>query len=333
MKRTILTILATAATIGTVAYALGRADSEPAQTASSASEAGHLDADATDDEPVLLDGAGHVHVHGPDGSLLLGAHGGLFASADDGATWSPVDFDVDVSSSDFMSLAAHPTQPDVLFAGGHGAGVVRSDDGGSTWTSSDAGIDGTDIHGLAINQRDPAYLYAYSVGHGVYSSVDGGDSWDRIDDGPDNPGVRSLAYMAVQTDMDRSMDSDNWGLLFAGTADGVHDSYSCFCGWRASSDQLGGMTTYGLATTHDDPQTSSDRRVDRPRKRRHGRRGDRTRRRPPQHRCRRQLATAELTPTTPRRTRANNRLPAPDPRLRRHDGRHGLDHDQGWSQA
>lgn len=257
MKRTIITILATAAIIGTVAYALGRADREPEQTASTTGEAGHLDAHATGDEPILLDGAGHVHalVHRPDGSLLLGAHGGLFASADDGATWSPVDFDADVPSSDFMSLVTHPTQPDVLFAGGHGVGVVRSDDGGSTWTSSDAGIDGTDIHGLAINQRDPEYVYAYSVGHGVYSSVDGGDSWDRIDDGPDNPGVRSLAYMAVQTDMDRSMDSDNWGLLFAGTADGVHDSYSCFCGWRESSDQLGGMTTYSLVTTHEGAAT------------------------------------------------------------------------------
>lgn len=257
MKRTILTVLVTAAIIGSVAYVLGRGDGQADEAASTGGESRHLDAQASADDQVLVEGAGHVHalVHRPDGSLLLGAHGGLFASDDDGATWSPAPFDADVPSSDFMSLAAHPTEPDVLFAGGHGVGVVKSTDGGSTWTRSDRGIDGTDIHGLSINQRDARYLYAYSVGHGIYGSVDGGDSWDRIDDGPDNPGVRSLAYMAVQTDMDRSMESDNWGLLFAGTADGVHDSYSCFCGWRESSDQLGGITTYSLATNHEDART------------------------------------------------------------------------------
>ena len=133
--------------------------------------------------------------------------------------------------------------------------MVKSTDGGATWTRSDDGIDGTDIHGLAINQRQPDYLFAYSVGHGVYRSSDGGTTWDRLDDGPDNPAVRSFAYMAVQTDMDRSMGSENWGLLFAGTADGIYDSYSCFCGWRETTVEFDGATVYALATAHTDPRT------------------------------------------------------------------------------
>lgn len=152
------------------------------------------------------------------------------SSSDDGATWTAVEVDGDVrSSSDFMALVPSPGEDSLLFAGGHGLGVVKSADGGATWTRSDRGIDGTDIHGLALNQRNPDYLYAYSVGHGVYRSG------RRRQLGPDrrrplNPAVRSLSYMAVQTDMDR-------------------------CGWRESSSQLGGVTTYSLATVHSDPST------------------------------------------------------------------------------
>ena len=49
-----------------------------------------------------------------------------------------------------------------------------------------------------------------------------------MDDGPGNPGVRSFEYMAVQTSMDKSMGWDNWGVLLAGTADGVFQSLVVF---------------------------------------------------------------------------------------------------------
>lgn len=256
MKRTFFAVLLTALLFGGGAYALGRSAGGPAGDAP-ATSLSDTESHSDGSDPADIDVAGHVHalVHEPDGSLLSGRHGGLYRSRDDGATWAPVKVVGAVESRDFMSLVTSPAEANVIFAGGHGMGVVKSSDGGTTWERADQGIDGTDIHGLTINQRDPDYLYAYSVGHGVYGSDDGALSWHRLDDGPENPAVRSLAYMAVQTDMDRSMGSENWGLLFAGTADGVNVSYSCFCGWRQSSDRLRGATTYGLATVHSEPTT------------------------------------------------------------------------------
>lgn len=202
----------------------------------------------------LIAGAQHIHAlaYDAEGNLLLGTHGGLFKSADGGKTWQKVGVRGSVNSDDWMSLVIDPRDRKVIFAGGHDLGVMKSMDGGTTWMRSDEGIKGTDVHGLAINQRNPELLFAYSVGYGVFRSEDGGVSWKRMDDGPENPGVRAFEYMAVQTSMDTSMGWDNWGLLFAGTADGLHQSFSCFCGWTQATDVFDNTTVYTFATLHRD---------------------------------------------------------------------------------
>lgn len=200
---------------------------------------------------------GHVHAlaYIPEmKTLYLGAHYGLFKSVDGGSNFvklTPKDY---WPSDDVMAFALHPSDHLTIYAAGHDLGVVKSTDGGETWEKSDSGIRGTDIHGLTINQRAPNYLFAFSVGNGVFRSTDGGLSWKRMDDGPENPSVRSLAYMAVQTNMDKSMGWDNWGVLFAGTADGIYESFSCFCGWVKSTDALE-TTVYSMVTHHSDLRT------------------------------------------------------------------------------
>ena len=205
-------------------------------------------------QEAIIPGAQHIHAIAYDGedNLLLGAHGGLFKSVDGGKNWQRVQTKGDLAADDWMSLVFDPRDRRIIFAGGHDLGVVKSVDGGVTWTRSDQGIKGTDIHGLAINQRNPDFLFAYAVGSGIFKSEDGGSSWRRMDDGPENPGVRTLEYMAVQTSMDRSMGWDTWGLLFAGTADGLFQSFSCFCGWTKNTAVFDNTTLYSLATLHQD---------------------------------------------------------------------------------
>lgn len=201
-----------------------------------------------------IPGAHHIHAltYDADGNLLLGTHGGLFKTVNKGKAWQKVAVKGNVNADDWMSLVNDPGNRNVIFAGGHDLGVIKSEDNGATWMRADEGVRGTDIHGLAINQRNPNLLFAYSVDSGVFKSVDGGASWKRTDDGPDNPGVRSFAYMAVQTSMDKSMGWDNWGLLLAGTADGLYQSFSCFCGWTKTTDVFSNTTVYALATLHKD---------------------------------------------------------------------------------
>ncbi len=194
---------------------------------------------------------GHVHslFQSPDGTLLMGAHNGLFRSVDTGKTFAKVDVKGDVSASDFMNFA-YDLSTKTLFAGGHDLGVVKSTDGGVTWIKSDKGIKGTDIHALAINPLDTTKLYAFSVDNGVFGTKDGGKSWNRIDDGPANPSVRAFGYMGTPSSMDKGMKTDkttNIGYLWAGTGGGLYSSFVCFCGWTKTTGISDNATINTLA--------------------------------------------------------------------------------------
>lgn len=195
---------------------------------------------------------GHAHallLNPQDGSLLMGAHNGLFKSIDDGKTFQKVEVKGDVAAEDFMNFA-YDANSKIIYAGGHDLGVVKSIDGGLTWTKTDSGITGSDIHALAINPLDTNRLFVFSVGNGVFGTKDGAKSWYRIDDGPVNPSVRAFGYMATPSSMDRGMKTDkttNIGYLWSGTSGGLYSSFACFCGWTKTTDISDRATIYTLA--------------------------------------------------------------------------------------
>lgn len=194
---------------------------------------------------------GHVHALfvNPDSTIIMGTHHGLFKSIDQGKTFQKIEMKGDVNSDDFMNFAYDRTN-NILYAGGHNVGVVKSTDGAATWAKTDSGITGTDIHALAINPLDSDRLYAFSVDNGVFGTKDGAKSWYRIDDGPTNPSVRAFGYMGTPSAMDRSMKTDtttNIGYLWAGTSGGLYSSFACFCGWTKTSGISDNTTIYTLA--------------------------------------------------------------------------------------
>ena len=119
--------------------------------------------------------------------LWLGTHDGLSRSQDEGKTWSKVEVKGDVPSTDFMALAIDPTNPQTVYAAGHGLWVIKSTDGGTTWALKKQGLDGDDVHALALDPNDPQKVYAWVVDKGLYRSTNGGEVWARVDDGPKVP--------------------------------------------------------------------------------------------------------------------------------------------------
>jgi photosystem II stability/assembly factor-like uncharacterized protein len=150
--------------------------------------------------------------------LIGGAQGGIWRSTDAGNTWTAVG---DQNASLAMgSIAFAPSQPSTVYAGTgeqasigfdvyYGAGVLKSSDGGNTWTQTCSkpgptcpfigpyldslnpsfgffNFGGARISYIAVNPSNPnLVLAAAQLGiegptEGIYCSADGGATWSNI---------------------------------------------------------------------------------------------------------------------------------------------------------
>lgn len=126
---------------------------------------------------------GHVHsvaLHPNDPDVVyLGTHRGLFVVRDGKKER------VGESGDDFMGLAVHQTDPNILYGSGHSEtagenlGLIVSLDAGETWEARSDGIGGpVDFHFLFSSPANPNRLYGvYEFEKSWQVSDDGGFTW------------------------------------------------------------------------------------------------------------------------------------------------------------
>ena len=124
--------------------------------------------------------------------------GGIYRSLDGGKTWKMMGLE---ATRHIHRVVAHPTDPDVAYAGAMGnmwapnkeRGVYRTTDGGKTWKQVLYVDEGTGIADLVMDptnpnkliaatwtfDRDPDYFNSGGPGSGIWVSYDGGDNWTR----------------------------------------------------------------------------------------------------------------------------------------------------------
>jgi photosystem II stability/assembly factor-like uncharacterized protein len=100
-----------------------------------------------------------------------------------------------------------------VYASTQANGVLRSTDGGRTFSEINTGL--TTLRtsrgaGVLIDPRDSQVLYVGTEGGGVFESRDGGASWNAINQGLSNLNVFGLA-----------IDPRNPDILYAGGGSGV----------------------------------------------------------------------------------------------------------------
>lgn len=194
---------------------------------------------------------GHVHalvVNPRTKELFLGARP-IYRSADNGKSWAAINgIPESEVRANITSIAIDPIEPQVMYATGHGVGVVKSADAGKTWKSENSGLGGLSTEGFAIDRRDPNMLYVWVLGTGLYRSKDAASSWQRVDDGPSKQEIRSLVSVNSATGM-----GGIW--LYAGTDAGVIKSPDCFCGWdRLPNKGLAQGRVYSIAVDPANPK-------------------------------------------------------------------------------
>ncbi|HPS78805.1 MAG TPA: hypothetical protein PLS53_11670 [Thermoanaerobaculaceae bacterium] len=163
------------------------------------------------------------HPSNPRALYASGASVGMCKSPDGGATWTPL------PGSGGAPWPARPVMdpdnPEVLFAINE-TGVVRSENGGQTWTQASTGIPLSGWGSIAslawVPSNPPALLAVQSDGQ-VFRSVDRGATWAEI--GP-TPGGLWL------------YPSPSGRLLATGTVEGVLASADGGASWVPSSRGL-----------------------------------------------------------------------------------------------
>ncbi len=173
--------------------------------------------------------------------------GGIFRSADGGATWRPAREGLEHS---VFGLVAHPTDPDTVYAT-TAQGVLVSHDRGASWSATNDGLPirrGFFVFTLAIVPSTPGTLYA-GTSRGVWRSLDGGGSWRRVSRGLADGVVRALAIDPRRPEtLFAAVDRQG---LFKSTDGGAH--------WSASSTGLGNAglvaTPAAIAFSAEDPST------------------------------------------------------------------------------
>jgi photosystem II stability/assembly factor-like uncharacterized protein len=175
---------------------------------------------------------------------------GLFRSEDGGTSWIYsskgvprtwrnttywVAFDPQVKGRMWAAVSGTHDLPRMkMFKKGTAAfkgGVVKSEDGGKTWTSSNAGMSEAAITHLIIDPNSPANhrtLYAAAMGHGVYRSTDDGASWTLQSNGLIGPEPRAwrmaldaahkiLYLVTTRLNKDGTYGGDGDGMLYRST--------------------------------------------------------------------------------------------------------------------
>lgn len=137
----------------------------------------------------------------------------FFVSGDGGATWNPkvkVDEKKSITAADILTIAAHPTDSSIIYAGTMSNGLLKSTDGAETWQVESFA---QKAYAISFDPQKPNIIYAAGVYNkrGKIFKKEGEGEWKEIYTEPaEGTFVASLA-----------VDQSNSDYIYAGTSDGV----------------------------------------------------------------------------------------------------------------
>ena len=119
------------------------------------------------------------------GTIYAGGSRGLFASVSQGRTWKKV-LPLRRANSGVNAIALDPSRANLLYVGTSTEGVLKSVDGGQTWSARR--LKGRSISAMAIAHTRPQTIYAGAYWPkrpdgqtaGMFASRDGGATWHRL---------------------------------------------------------------------------------------------------------------------------------------------------------
>ncbi len=139
---------------------------------------------------VISRGFSRISVHPTNANeLVIATDDGGFRSTDGGQTWT----NVISASTPVKYLIRNPNNPQILYATTTTAStfrpaqILKSSDGGITWTAKSNGVPVESLFRLSITMAPSNPLVMYTAGESndnlgahIYKTVDGGESWSEL---------------------------------------------------------------------------------------------------------------------------------------------------------
>jgi photosystem II stability/assembly factor-like uncharacterized protein len=166
---------------------------------------------------------------------------GLYVSENGGISWSPAG-GAEPSGKAMISVAVHPTNPNIVYAGTFIYGVLKTSNGGETWTSGTGLLPNASAISLAIAPSDPDIVFAGFDGAGVYRSTNGGESWVQTSAGL-TPEAQIKSIVVDPTDSQIVYAADFFSGVYVSTNGG--DT------WQAINEGLVHRTANALTLSED----------------------------------------------------------------------------------
>jgi photosystem II stability/assembly factor-like uncharacterized protein len=216
---------------------------------------------------------GALAIQPGSGRLILGAaQGGIWTYDPATGTWTPRTDDQ--PSLAIGALAVAPSNPNVVYAGtGEGAlsgdsyygnGVMRSADGGTTWTNvSGTTFAGVATTGIAVDPTNANHLYIAigrgrsgirrvtpptSTVYGIYESTDGGATWTLRKGTTDQ--FRGATDVNIDPQTPNVLYASFWGdAMYKSTDAGAHWS-PIMTGLPADADFTAVPTRFSIGLSH-----------------------------------------------------------------------------------
>ncbi|WP_455221011.1 hypothetical protein [Kaarinaea lacus] len=144
-------------------------------------------------------------------------YGGLYRKTNNSSIISRISSSVD--DTNIKDVAFIPGSTDIIYAATIHGGIYKSDNGGSSWSQSNAGIatrsnQSTDAYSVAVSPTNPDLLYSGTL-FGLYKSSNAGITWQAVTT-PFNDTVINIIRITAGNEIFVGTASG----LFRGTVDG-----------------------------------------------------------------------------------------------------------------
>ena len=168
---------------------------------------------------------------------------GVYKSSDSGLNWYPVNNGLEGTKKEIKSIAIHPIDPDIVYAGTRKEGMYKTTNGGQGWLSLEEGLpNDISIQSIAIDPNFPETIYAGVENGGVYKSTDGGNTWKFSILGMyNNSDIKSIIIDPSNTDI----------VYAADLRSGVYQSLDKGEMWQLINDGIDFKAVQNLAISSD----------------------------------------------------------------------------------